>query len=153
MDNADQPPSRRSSPASSSSAFLPARTPQSPTLSTNRFPSLTNMDQADVDPSDDDISTENSVQYGVQSLLHKYGHKQFVGKSSSILLLQQAMNMKEAAHNIVNPGTSFIPPTETLSNMCAESFKDNPVRLTCSSSVGFADSRVRTRSGFHHRKR
>lgn len=65
------------------------------------------------------------MQYSLKYLLKRFGHEQFVGKSSSIRLLQQALNMREAATATPMP-TSSQPPEIKVKGFHYR-LEDNPV--------------------------
>lgn len=121
--------SSRSSPSSTSSAFLAFQTGDSAGASTTRMPPFAHVELPDVDPSDDEFVGEVGSTDGAVHMVNRYGHRQFIGKSGSILLLQQALNMREAADAAAaGSGAPQVSSEFQLGNMCRSSWDENPVR-------------------------
>ncbi|GJE98254.1 fungal-specific transcription factor domain-containing protein [Phanerochaete sordida] len=113
-----------SSPSSSSAIF-----PTCPTKKGSRLPSLPPLNDEHY-PSDDDGDIVESVERRIPSLGRKPAHLQFLGKSSSLVLVQQALDMREAATsvNAASPDMKLGPTKnrEAFHDMCGEPWQENP---------------------------
>ncbi|EKM53328.1 uncharacterized protein PHACADRAFT_259611 [Phanerochaete carnosa HHB-10118-sp] len=112
---------------SSSSAIFPHCGPTG--KNGKRLPSLPPLNDEQY-PSDDDGDMVGSIEKRMPSLAHTPAHLQYLGKSSSLVLVQQALDMREAA---IAASAASLPPTlgpaknrEAFREMCGEPWKENP---------------------------
>lgn len=57
-------------------------------------PPLVNVDDEDLEPSDNEMITRQSVEIGMKNLSLNAGHPRFFGKSSSVMFLQTAIMLR-----------------------------------------------------------
>lgn len=51
--------------------------------------------EEDLDPSDDEMTLRQNIELSIKHLSLESGHPQFLGKSSGLMFLQTALDMKE----------------------------------------------------------
>ena len=119
-DTLDNTESARSSPSSSSSQ------PRVPPK--KHYPALPPIDGDDFEASDEEEYVK-SFPYFIKNVMSKngyMGHPQFVGKSSSFVLVQQVLDMKESVTDSTS-ATNGSRERDYFQGVCVEAWRDTPV--------------------------
>ena len=80
-----------------------------PSTCRSRLLSPDSVDTEDLDPSDDEVTTRNKLTEGIQNISLFTGHDHFLGKSSGLMFLQTALDMKQ----------EYVSPGEPINNGAA----------------------------------
>ena len=84
----------------------------------------TAVDEDDLDPSDDEITTRNTLAASFNDISLYSGHDHFLGKSSSLMFLQTALDMK---HEYVSPSAPLQARQPLLASMRPEFWHEHAV--------------------------
>ena len=65
------------------------------TTAAHRLPNMASPDDEDLEDSDDEVTLRQNIELSIKHLSLESGHPHFLGKSSGLMFLQTALDMKE----------------------------------------------------------